>query len=330
MTIDENKGGLMEKPAVQQPLNCPRCDSSNTKFCYYNNYSLSQPRHFCKACKRYWTRGGTLRNVPVGGGCRKSKRVKRPAAASSALDAPPSASTAAVCNLSNITQTQMDISAAASSTHVTNHQPLFYGLPSESINHSEMNLLFHPRFNSGYDQHDLQLQFSGLGSLEFPTGLLGSSDQYRNGFRNNSSKQISDGVASNNSILSSYSIFGSNSSFTSSTTTTTTTTTPAMATLIASTLQHQKFFSNAKETRADHNHFQGLVLPFEGLQAAGSCSEAGISLKEVKLEEGQNRFEWNNINPNIQNQMEQLGSSDPSLYWNAATVGAWPDLTNMG
>lgn len=26
---------------------------------------------------RYWTRGGTLRNVPVGGGCRKNKRVKR-------------------------------------------------------------------------------------------------------------------------------------------------------------------------------------------------------------------------------------------------------------
>ncbi|KAL3851334.1 hypothetical protein ACJIZ3_013216 [Penstemon smallii] len=55
---------------------CPRCESTNTKFCYYNNYSLSQPRHFCKACKRYWTRGGTLRNVPVGGGCRKHK--KRP------------------------------------------------------------------------------------------------------------------------------------------------------------------------------------------------------------------------------------------------------------
>ncbi|KAK1326739.1 Dof zinc finger protein DOF1.4 [Acorus calamus] len=50
----------------------------NTKFCYYNNYSLSQPRHFCKSCKRYWTRGGTLRNVPVGGGCRrKNKRHRR-------------------------------------------------------------------------------------------------------------------------------------------------------------------------------------------------------------------------------------------------------------
>ncbi|KAG9156496.1 hypothetical protein Leryth_027610 [Lithospermum erythrorhizon] len=37
----------------------------NTKFCYYNNYSLSQPRHFCKTCRRYWTRGGALRNVPI-------------------------------------------------------------------------------------------------------------------------------------------------------------------------------------------------------------------------------------------------------------------------
>ncbi|KAG6526487.1 hypothetical protein ZIOFF_016472 [Zingiber officinale] len=33
-----------------------------------------RPRYFCKACRRYWTKGGMLRNVPVGGGgCRKSK-----------------------------------------------------------------------------------------------------------------------------------------------------------------------------------------------------------------------------------------------------------------
>ncbi|XP_047333198.1 dof zinc finger protein DOF5.4-like [Impatiens glandulifera] len=57
-----------------QVINCPRCDSTNTKFCYYNNYNLTQPRHFCKNCRRYWTNGGILRNVPVGGGCRKSKR----------------------------------------------------------------------------------------------------------------------------------------------------------------------------------------------------------------------------------------------------------------
>ncbi|KAJ8537793.1 hypothetical protein K7X08_014333 [Anisodus acutangulus] len=61
-------------PMPETALKCPRCDSSNTKFCYFNNYSLSQPRHFCKACKRYWTRGGALRNVPVGGGCRRNKR----------------------------------------------------------------------------------------------------------------------------------------------------------------------------------------------------------------------------------------------------------------
>ncbi|KAI9173888.1 hypothetical protein LWI28_008129 [Acer negundo] len=61
-----------------QALKCPRCDSLNTKFCYYNNYNLSQPRHFCKSCRRYWTKGGVLRNVPVGGGCRKTKRSSKP------------------------------------------------------------------------------------------------------------------------------------------------------------------------------------------------------------------------------------------------------------
>ncbi|URD73578.1 Zinc finger protein [Musa troglodytarum] len=62
------------RPQQEQVLKCPRCDSTHTKFCYYNNYSLSQPRYFCKTCRRYWTKGGALRNVPVGGGCRKNKR----------------------------------------------------------------------------------------------------------------------------------------------------------------------------------------------------------------------------------------------------------------
>ncbi|XP_076914411.1 uncharacterized protein LOC143573407 [Bidens hawaiensis] len=58
-------------------LKCPHCGSLNTKFCYYNNYNLSQPRFFCKGCRRYWTKGGILRNVPVGGGSRKAKRSKQ-------------------------------------------------------------------------------------------------------------------------------------------------------------------------------------------------------------------------------------------------------------
>ncbi|CAN6997920.1 unnamed protein product [Brassica rapa subsp. trilocularis] len=58
----------------QHQLKCPRCDSPNTKFCYYNNYNLSQPRHYCKNCRRYWTKGGSLRNIPVGGGSRKNTK----------------------------------------------------------------------------------------------------------------------------------------------------------------------------------------------------------------------------------------------------------------
>ncbi|KAH9767704.1 hypothetical protein KPL71_011366 [Citrus sinensis] len=67
---------MAKMPQPETALKCPRCESTNTKFCYFNNYSLSQPRHFCKTCRRYWTRGGALRNVPVGGGCRRNKRSK--------------------------------------------------------------------------------------------------------------------------------------------------------------------------------------------------------------------------------------------------------------
>ncbi|KAL1560193.1 dof zinc finger protein 4-like [Salvia divinorum] len=77
----------------QQPqaeaLKCPRCASTNTKFCYYNNYNKSQPRHFCKSCKRHWTKGGTLRNILVGG-ARKNKRPR----VSKPTKAPPTAAAA--------------------------------------------------------------------------------------------------------------------------------------------------------------------------------------------------------------------------------------------
>ncbi|XP_017249395.1 dof zinc finger protein DOF2.1 [Daucus carota subsp. sativus] len=82
---NNNKAGEEKKlkPPPEQALKCPRCDSSNTKFCYYNNYSLTQPRYFCKSCRRYWTKGGTLRNVPVGGGCRKNRRSSSSSTSSS-------------------------------------------------------------------------------------------------------------------------------------------------------------------------------------------------------------------------------------------------------
>ncbi|KAL1834101.1 hypothetical protein DCAR_0104269 [Daucus carota subsp. sativus] len=68
---NEDDQNLDKKPEKIVP--CPRCKSMETKFCYFNNYNVNQPRHFCKGCQRYWTAGGALRNVPVGAGRRKMK-----------------------------------------------------------------------------------------------------------------------------------------------------------------------------------------------------------------------------------------------------------------
>ncbi|KAL8471608.1 hypothetical protein ACS0TY_029019 [Phlomoides rotata] len=68
----QDKGGLKKPDKI---IPCPRCNSMDTKFCYFNNYNVNQPRHFCKNCQRYWTAGGTMRNVPVGAGRRKNKNT---------------------------------------------------------------------------------------------------------------------------------------------------------------------------------------------------------------------------------------------------------------
>ncbi|KAI5657341.1 hypothetical protein M9H77_26134 [Catharanthus roseus] len=73
---EAEKGGDRNLHQLKRPdkiIACPRCKSMETKFCYFNNYNVNQPRHFCKGCQRYWTAGGALRNVPVGAGRRKSK-----------------------------------------------------------------------------------------------------------------------------------------------------------------------------------------------------------------------------------------------------------------
>ncbi|CAE5958478.1 unnamed protein product [Arabidopsis arenosa] len=67
----EEKTTELKKP--DKILPCPRCNSADTKFCYYNNYNVNQPRHFCRKCQRYWTAGGSMRTVPVGSGRRKNK-----------------------------------------------------------------------------------------------------------------------------------------------------------------------------------------------------------------------------------------------------------------
>ncbi|XP_058078473.1 cyclic dof factor 2-like [Magnolia sinica] len=75
METDAEDGEEKVPKKVDKILPCPRCNSMDTKFCYYNNYNVNQPRHFCKNCQRYWTAGGTMRNVPVGAGRRKNKHA---------------------------------------------------------------------------------------------------------------------------------------------------------------------------------------------------------------------------------------------------------------
>ncbi|CAN6240524.1 unnamed protein product [Urochloa humidicola] len=117
------------RPQKEKALNCPRCNSTNTKFCYYNNYSLQQPRYFCKTCRRYWTEGGSLRNVPVGGGSRKNKRSS---SSSSSSSAPASTSAASALTSSS----SMLASAAAS-----NKNPKLSHLHEGAAAH-DLNLAF--------------------------------------------------------------------------------------------------------------------------------------------------------------------------------------------
>lgn len=49
---DGGDGSDEQKPKLSRPVGvaaCPRCNSEETKFCYYNNYNVKQPRYFCKA-----------------------------------------------------------------------------------------------------------------------------------------------------------------------------------------------------------------------------------------------------------------------------------------
>ncbi|XP_054790144.1 dof zinc finger protein DOF5.1-like [Prosopis cineraria] len=105
-------------PMPEAAMKCPRCESTNTKFCYFNNYSLSQPRHFCKTCRRYWTRGGALRNVPVGGGCRRNKRSK-----SSGSKSPPASSDPQTASASSTNSVSSNSASAADIVGLSSQVP---------------------------------------------------------------------------------------------------------------------------------------------------------------------------------------------------------------
>ncbi|KAA8515291.1 hypothetical protein F0562_018479 [Nyssa sinensis] len=149
-----------------EPLPCPRCGSTNTKFCYYNNYNKSQPRHFCKACKRHWTKGGTLRNVPVGG-ARKNKRLKTSNTA--AVTAAATSTTMSKGNTHTGVQSQQQCqNLPLTPGDRKNVSGILYQdliRPPASLQHDTIN-----NFSSK--------NFSGLSSIDTNPSLLSSSNSY--------------------------------------------------------------------------------------------------------------------------------------------------------
>ncbi|XP_022133513.1 dof zinc finger protein DOF3.6-like isoform X2 [Momordica charantia] len=119
-----DRARLAKIPQPEAGLKCPRCESSNTKFCYFNNYSLTQPRHFCKTCRRYWTRGGAMRNVPVGGGCRRSSKRSKGSSNRSKSPAGSSTSTSTVSSNSCTTDIISHQLAPPPPTHLPFLPPL--------------------------------------------------------------------------------------------------------------------------------------------------------------------------------------------------------------
>ncbi|KAK9275405.1 hypothetical protein L1049_022669 [Liquidambar formosana] len=183
-------GERKARPQKEQALNCPRCNSTNTKFCYYNNYSLSQPRYFCKTCRRYWTEGGSLRNIPVGGGSRKNKRSSSSSSSSSSSNSskklpdlvPPIGSQSStqdfrtlsefirVPNIENRDKNQIPSSSTASASSHLSALELITGITSRGFN-SFMPMAGpdpNPVYSSGFPLHEFKptLNFSldGLGS----------------------------------------------------------------------------------------------------------------------------------------------------------------------
>ncbi|KAL1217403.1 Dof zinc finger protein DOF1.4 [Cardamine amara subsp. amara] len=282
-----------QQPQQPQPqLKCPRCDSSNTKFCYYNNYSLSQPRHFCKACKRYWTRGGTLRNVPVGGSYRKNKRMKRPS--TSTATAASTASTTTSSSPNNHHQ----ISHFSS----MNHHPLFYGLSDHMSSCNNLPMI-PSRFSdssktsssSGLESEFLSSGFSSLSALGLGLPHHMSHDHTINGSFINSS------TPSKPFLLSG--LFGSSVSSSSST-----------------LLQHPHKPMNSGGEMLGQSQLQTLAS-LQDLHVGGNNDQD--MNKEGKLEQ---------ISGNISGFMSSssLDPSNYNNMWSNASVvnGAWLDPTN--
>ncbi|KAL3343811.1 hypothetical protein AABB24_027373 [Solanum stoloniferum] len=174
----------------QEHLKCPRCDSPNTKFCYYNNYNLSQPRHYCKSCRRYWTKGGTLRNIPVGGGSRKSTKRSSSSSKKSSSTTTSSPATPPLTSSSSSTNPKPEPFGipAIPSFDVMTTGPFSSLLASTEPQFGNFLEALNPNNNGSTLQLGNPISSSGLGS--------GSSSNHQNG--NTSYLGVQNGGESNN------------------------------------------------------------------------------------------------------------------------------------
>lgn len=172
------------RPLNHQAVKCPRCDSLNTKFCYYNNYNLSQPRHFCKSCRRYWTKGGVLRNVPIGGGCRKTKRSKPKTNVSSSTDDAQGDAKSSAKSSSSESSSLTTVAAVAAPTSEEGSAPI-YTTSDSAVMYNFADASFsnvNPQENPNLDHQTLdnrpppgaQIFSTEIGSF---TGLMTSSEE---------------------------------------------------------------------------------------------------------------------------------------------------------
>lgn len=131
-------------------LVCPRCQSRNSKFCYYNNGSIYQPRYYCSDCRRYWTEGGIQRNIPIGGPNRRQRR--------SASDSSPVS--VIVLALPPLTQRLAAVSATATGAYSSVTAMQYQRL----VNHPTLNAL--PRAGSGTNLGLVMSNSSNLPALQ--------------------------------------------------------------------------------------------------------------------------------------------------------------------
>jgi hypothetical protein len=153
------------KAAAAEGEPCPRCESRDTKFCYYNNYNTSQPRHYCRSCRRYWTKGGSLRNVPVGGGCRKNKRASTSKKSSTAAVTSPISMMPLHQYSRQMAETGLHLSFSGMMPPVTAADPL-----------SSLGLLDWNKYDhilsgsSGFGSANSEVHFTGAGMMGMSSG----------------------------------------------------------------------------------------------------------------------------------------------------------------